>query len=116
MQDLNEIRITGTLFNEPTFQSTSKGGKVSRFSVGVRRKDPSKVYDFMNVVAWDDAAEFVKDNFHEQERISIKGSMHSEKYVSHDGTEKKTYRIYAEDIMDPEDSTTYYIQFNSKES
>ena len=46
MQDLNEVRITGTIFNEPKYVKTQTNGLLSRFTVAVHRKDPSKSVDF----------------------------------------------------------------------
>lgn len=54
MQDLNEVRITGTIFNEPKYVKTQTNGLLSRFTVAVHRKDPSKSVDFLSVIAWDD--------------------------------------------------------------
>lgn len=109
MQDLNEIRITGTLYNGPNCKPTQKGGRRCDFSVGVKREDPSKIIDFMNVLAWDDEAAFIEENFHERSRISIKGKMHLDKFVSPDGVEKKMYRIIPIEIQDPEDPDVSYV-------
>lgn len=109
MQDLNEIRITGTLYNGPNCKPTQKGGRRCMFSVGVKREEPSKVIDFLNVLAWDDGAAFIEENFHEHSRIYIKGEMHLDKYVSADGVEKKQYRIIPSEIQDPDDPDISYV-------
>lgn len=108
MQDFNEIRITGTLYNEPSCAQTVTGGTLSKFSVGVKRPDPSKAIDFMNVIAWNEGANFVEEHFHEHSRITVKGKLHLDKYKSQDGTDKKIYRIVANEIEDPDDPDISY--------
>lgn len=97
MQDLNEVRITGTIFNEPKYVKTQTNGLLSRFTVAVHRKDPSKSVDFLSVIAWDDVAEFIQEHFADQSRISFVGV----KYVHADGTDKRIYRIVAQNVVDP---------------
>lgn len=101
MQDLNQIRITGTITNEPKFLATQTNGLMARFSVAVHRPDPSKAIDFLTVIAWDDVAHFVQDNFHEQSRISLVGTVQYQKYKGSDGVDRRSYRIVAQDIVDP---------------
>lgn len=102
MQDLNEIRVTGTITNEPKYLATQTDGLMARFSVAVHRPDPSKAVDFLTVIAWDDVAHFVQDHFHEQSRISLVGTVQYQKYKAADGTDRRTYRIVAQEIVDPE--------------
>lgn len=109
MQDLNEIRITGTLFNEPEYGDTVRGGRISKFSIGVKRPDPSKAIDFLHIIAWDKGADFMEENFHNHSRISVKGAVHLDKYTAPDGKEKKFYRVIASEIADPENPDISYI-------
>ena len=95
MQDLNEVRITGTIFNEPKYVKTQTNGLLSRFTVAVHRKDPSKSVDFLSVIAWDDVAEFIQEHFADQSRIQY------QKYKAADGTDKRIYRIVAQNVVDP---------------
>ena len=45
MQDLNEVRITGTIFNEPKYVKTQTNGLLSRFTVAVHRIVAQNVVD-----------------------------------------------------------------------
>ncbi len=101
MQDLNEIRITGTIVNEPKFMKTTTDGALARMSVAVHRPEPSKSIDFLNVIAWNDTAEFIQKNFQEQSRISLVGTLQYQRYKAADGTDKHAYRIVATNVVDP---------------
>lgn len=101
MQDLNEVRITGTIFNEPKYVKTQTNGLLSRFTVAVHRKDSSKSVDFLSVIAWDDVAEFIQEHFADQSRISFVGTVQYQKYKAADGTDKRIYRIVAQNVVDP---------------
>lgn len=101
MQDLNEIRITGTIVNEPKYLKTATDGTLARLSVAVHRPEPSKSIDFLNVIAWNEVAEFIQERFHEQSRISLVGTLQYQKYKGSDGTDKRAYRIVATNVLDP---------------
>lgn len=101
MQDLNEIRITGTIVNEPKFLKTQTDGTLGRLSVAVHRPEPSKSIDFLNVIAWNETAEFIQEHFQQQSRISLVGTLQYQKYKAADGIDKRAYRIVATNVLDP---------------
>lgn len=100
MKDLNQVRFVGKLYTDPVSKVTEKGSSFVRFSIGVKRPEPSHVIDFVNIVAWDHLAEMVAENYKTGSQIDVSGSLHLDKYVSPEGVEKKMYRVYAESIND----------------
>ncbi len=102
MQDKNQIELIGTVFNEPRCTITSTNLHMARLVICVHRPDPSKVMDFLNVVAWREAAEKIAAQFHDGDRIRVKGSLQKQKYMGADGNEKYIYRIIADEVSVPE--------------
>lgn len=100
MQDLNEIRLTGTIFREIKFVTTQTDGLMARFTLVVHRPEPSKAVDFLSVIAWDSVAETLKEKFDEDSRISIVGTVQNQRYKSQDGIEKRTFRIVATNVFE----------------
>ena len=75
MNDLNAVEIKGTVMYEPSVRSTKNDSTMSTFSVCVKHNEPSKAKDYLNVVAWGDVADQVREEFHAGTRIGIKGHL-----------------------------------------
>lgn len=115
MQDLNEIRLTGTIFKEVKYVSTQTDGLMARFTIVVHRPEPSKAVDFLSVIAWDDVAKTIKENFDEESRISIVGTVQNQRYKTQDGIEKRSFRIVATKVFE-ENDMNFYVNHQQYES
>ena len=104
MKDRNETLLVGTIFGEPRFSQTKNGGTCASFTVAVKRPDPSKTKDLINVTAWNDMAYRLALEFGPDRRILVRGSIHRTSYVSADGARRNFTKINA-DILEHPDET-----------
>ena len=102
MNDLNAVEIKGTVVYEPSVRSTKNDSTMSTFSVCVKHNEPSKAKDYLNVVAWGDVADQVREEFHAGTRIGIKGHLRKQFYMK-DENKKTVVQIVAEKIYHPKD-------------
>ena len=101
MCDTKVVEISGTIAEEPVYRTTKNDQGMSTFSIKVQRKEPSKAKDFLNIVAWGDQANVVRDSYHEGEKIGVKGHLRKQYYMTQDGTKRYNLQIVAEDIYRP---------------
>ena len=104
MNDLNAVEIKGTVMYEPSVRSTKNDSTMSTFSVCVKHNEPSKAKDYLNVVAWGDVADQVREEFHAGTRIGIKGHLRKQFYMK-DENKKTAVQSVAEKIYHPKDET-----------
>ena len=102
----NHATIIGNLCDEPNFQTTQNGISRVNFRVGVQRrfKDKQtgqKVADFINVVAWRNTADFVRQYMHKGDLVVIDGEIQTRSYDAQDGTKRYVTEINAEDVRRP---------------
>lgn len=99
---LNIVIMMGKLLNGVEAKATDNGGKVSTFTIintrDVRNKNGRRDSDFFDVVAWDDLAEFISDNFKKGDRIIVVGRLQRRLYVNSDGDRKKQDEIVASKV------------------
>lgn len=100
MLDLNEVKLRGTICGEPKYVATQNNSAMARFSLAVHRKEPSKALDYLNVIAWGNNADMIKERYHDGSSISLIGSIQNNRYKSSTGEEKRTIRIVLEKFDD----------------
>ena len=76
------------------------------FRVGVQRrfKDKAtgqKVADFINVVAWRQTADFVRQYIHKGDLVVVDGEIQTRSYDAQDGSKRYVTEINAEDVRRP---------------
>ena len=87
---LNKAIIMGRLTRDPEIRHTDSGKAVATFTVAVDNSyGENKKADFINCVAWNKTAEFVKNWFGKGRLIVIVGRIATRTYESQDG--KKNY-------------------------
>lgn len=98
---LNNVIIMGRLTKDPELKTTSAGLPVVSFTVAVDRrfqKDGERQADFLNVVAWRKAAEFVEKFFTKGSMIAVQGSIQSRKYEDKNGNKRTAVEIVADNV------------------
>ena len=103
MKDRNETLLVGTIFGEPRFIQTKTGGTCAHFTVTVKRPEPSKSSDLINVTAWDSLADRLALEFGPDRRILIRGRISKSSYVSQDGSRKNYTKVTAESLEHPQE-------------
>ena len=89
---MNSVSIIGRLTRDPELRSTASNISVCSFTVAVDRRFKSEGQpdaDFINIVAWRQAAEFVAKYFTKGSRIGITGSIQTRNWEDDEG--KKHY-------------------------
>ena len=98
---LNTAVIMGRLTADPELRQTPSSVAVTRFTVAVDRgyvkEGEERKADFINVVAWRGAAEFVSKYFKKGSMIAVQGSIQTGSYEK-DGRKYYTFEIKAENV------------------
>lgn len=95
---INNIIITGRLTASPELKSTTTGKKVTKFTVAVERRFSREQTDFIDVVAWEKAAEFVCKYFQKGNAIAVQGNLQTRNWEDSNGNKRKSVEVVAEQI------------------
>lgn len=99
---LNVCAIMGRLTANPELKTTPNGVSVTKFCVAVDRnytkQGEEKQADFINVVAWRQAAEFVSKYFRKGSMIAVQGSIQTRNYEDSKGNKRTVVEIVAENV------------------
>lgn len=100
---LNRAVIMGRLVADPETRTVGNDTMVTTFRVAVDRDFKNKQTgereaDFINVVAWRQAAEFVSRYFTKGRYIVVDGRLQSRNYNDRDGNRRSTTELVAEHV------------------
>ena len=100
---LNHIVIMGRLVRDPELRTTQSGTPVTSFTLAVDRdfkdKDSGeKATDFIEVVAWRSAAEFVCKYFSKGRMAVAEGRLQIREYTDRDGNNRRVAEVVASNI------------------
>lgn len=99
---LNVVCIMGRLVADPQIRQTASGKNVTSFSIACDRnfKDANgqTAADFINVVAWNNTADFVCRYFRKGSLIALNGRLQSRKYQDQNGNNRTVIEIVAENV------------------
>ena len=99
---LNSIVIMGRLTATPELKTTNSGISVTSFTVAVDRRfqkqGEEKQTDFLNVVAWRQAADFVCKYFNKGDMIAVQGELQTRRYEDKDGNKRTATEIIADNV------------------
>ncbi len=94
--NVNKVILGGRMTADPELKQTSNGVCVTSFTIAVDRKhkkDGQKITDFIDCVAWRNAAEFICKYFGKGSSIFFIGELHKRNYETASG--EKRYKIEA---------------------
>lgn len=87
---LNKCILMGRLTKDPELRHTNSGKAVATFTVAIDNGyGENKTTDFINCVAWEKTAEFIKNWFTKGRMIVLVGRISTRTYESEDG--RKNY-------------------------
>lgn len=99
---LNVVAITGRLTADPELKKTNTGTSVCSFTVAVDRnfvkQGEERQADFLEVVAWKNAAEFVSKYFQKGSMIAVQGTIQTRNWEDKNGNKRKSTEIIADQI------------------
>ena len=99
---LNKIILMGRLTHDPELRRTQNGTAVTGFSLAVERdfkdKDGKRATDFIDVVAWRAAAEFVSKYFTKGRMAVVEGRLQIRDWKDKDGNNRRSAEVLADNI------------------
>ena len=102
---MNRVILMGRLVRDPEIRYTSgeRSMAVARYTLAVDRrgrargKDNEPTADFINIVAFDKAGEFVEKYFRQGLRVLVSGRIQTGSYTNKEGQKVYTTDVIAED-------------------
>lgn len=100
---LNKVFIMGRLTRDPELRRTQTGTAVVSFSLAVDRdfKDKTtgeRATDFIDVVAWRQAGEFVSRYFTKGRMAVVEGRLQIREWTDKDGNGRRTAEVVADQV------------------
>lgn len=99
---MNKCELVGRLTKDPEIKQTSNQASFCNFTIAVDRKfkdaNGQRQADFINCVAWQKTAEFIKKYFQKGSRIGICGSIQTRSYEDQNGQKHFVTEILAEEV------------------
>jgi single-strand DNA-binding protein len=96
MASLNKVILMGNMTRDPELRQTASGVSVCSFSIAVNRPYKSgeqQAVDFIDCVAWRQAAEFVSRYFRKGSSIIIDGHIETRSYTGRVGNKRTAVEI-----------------------
>lgn len=99
---LNRIIIMGRLTRDPELRHTQSDTAVTSFTLAVDRdfkgEDGKRATDFIDVVAWRDAAEFVAKYFIKGRMAIVEGRLQLRDWKDKDGNARRSAEVIADNV------------------
>lgn len=98
---LNCVALIGRLVADPELRTTTSGKSVASFRIAVDRsysKNGNKETDFITVVCWEGAANFVSRYFSKGSMIAIQGSIQTRNYEDSNGNKRTATEVLAREV------------------
>ena len=97
---LNVCIIQGKVLKDIEPKELKNGGKVATFTIintrDTRNRNGGRDSDFIDIVAWDDLAAFIAENFSKGDRIIIVGRLQKRAHENASGSTVKQMEVVAE--------------------
>ena len=98
---MNKVILMGRLTRDPEVRYTTNNTLVATFSLAVNRRfakqGEERQADFINIVAWDKAGEFVSKYFRKGQQVGVIGRMQTRTYEDKDGKTVFVTEVVAEE-------------------
>ena len=99
---MNNVSLIGRLTADPELKHTQSDLAYTRFSIAVDRtfvkQGEERQADFINIVAWQQRAEFICRYFGKGNRIAITGQIRTGSYTDKDGNKRYTFEVWADNV------------------
>ena len=99
---LNKIILMGRLTHDPELRRTQNGTAVTGFSLAVERdfkdEDGKRATDFIDIVAWRAAAEFVAKYFTKGRMAVVEGRLQIRDWTDKDGGKRRSAEVVADNV------------------
>jgi single-strand DNA-binding protein len=95
---INNIVIMGRLTKDAEERKTNSGKTVCSFCVAVDDRFDREKTHFIDVIAWNNTAEFVCKYFHKGSMIAVQGRLTTRMWEDKNGTKHKAVEIVADEV------------------
>lgn len=99
---INKAILMGRITRDPELRYTQSNKPVCSFNLAIDRayqqRGQERQTDFINVVAWDQRAQFVEDWFVKGMMMIVIGRIQSRSYTDRDGKRRTAVEVVAEEI------------------
>lgn len=99
---LNKVILIGRVANDPELKYTPSGVAVSTFRIAVNRpflnSQQEREADFIDVVAWRQAAEFAANYLGKGHLIAVEGRLQIRSYQAQDGSRRRVAEVVCENL------------------
>lgn len=99
---MNKVILMGRLVKDCDVRYTNSGKSVCQFTVAVdrpfKKEDGKKEADFIPVVLWGNAAEFIGNNVSKGKRVCVEGRLQIRNYDDKDGRKVWVSEVIASNV------------------
>lgn len=98
---LNNITLMGRLTKNPETRKTASGKSVTSFTLAVERDiktNGEKETDFIDIVAWNNTADFVAKYFTKGRMAVVRGRLQIRTWQDKDGNNRKAAEVVADSV------------------
>lgn len=99
---INSVVLMGRLTADPELRTTTTGKSVCSFSIAVDRgyskNAEERQADFINIVAWENTANFVCRYFSKGSMIAIQGQIQTRRYEDKTGAKRTAFEVVAREV------------------
>ena len=99
---MNKVILMGRLTRDPEVRYTQSNTAVASFSIAVNRRfvrqGEERKADFINIVAWNQTAEFVSKYFKKGQQVGVIGRIQTRNYDDADGKKVYVTEVVAEEV------------------
>jgi single-strand DNA-binding protein len=97
---LNKSILMGRITKDPEIRHTNSGKAVTSFTIAVDNgHGENKKTDFINCVAWEKTAEFIKNYFSKGRMIVLVGRISTRTYEGQDGRKNYVTEVIAQEVF-----------------
>jgi len=102
---LNQAEVIGNVTRDPELRQTPNGNSVVSFGIATnfawkdRAGENQEKTEFHNIVAWDDLAKAINENFRKGRKVYIRGRLQTRSWETTDGAKRYTTEIIAENAL-----------------
>lgn len=99
---MNNVSLIGRLTADPELKHTQSGTAFTNFRIAVDRQftkqGEEKQADFINIVAWQQRAEFICRYFVKGQRIAITGQIRTGSFTDKDGNKRSSFEVWVDNV------------------
>ena len=90
---MNSCNFVGRLCNDPELRRTQDGTAVCSYSLAVKRPMVKDTTDFIDIVSWRQAAEYLCQYGHKGNVVAVTGTLQPRSWTDKDGNKRKTFEV-----------------------